>query len=280
MSEVLIHQKILQTIKADKSLLPATPEVGVKILAAMDDPNCNVKVIAKVIKNDVGLSAFIIKTAGSSRFATLNPIKDLEGAIARMGLRETYHLSIAFLSRFVHKSSNRALQKQLLATHKFSTKMAVIAFFLANNTKKALPSQALLAGLFQDIGVPAILVALSKHPDVFNDETEKARCIDVLAPKIGTMILQQWGFEEDMIAVVKSRKNWLMDDEETGLPELVLIGRLHAMIGSPEFKECPSLCDIPAFEKLNLGELGPDGTLDILLNSQQEISDIQRSLGG
>jgi len=122
MSSALLYEKIFQTIQKDKSLLPAVPEVGVKILAVMNDPNCNVKLIAKVIKNDAGLSAFIVKTAGSSRFATLNSPKDLEGSIARMGMRETYHLSIAFLSRFIFKSTNKPVQKQLQAAHKFPQK--------------------------------------------------------------------------------------------------------------------------------------------------------------
>ncbi|MEO1897111.1 MAG: hypothetical protein ABGX36_04750 [Cycloclasticus sp.] len=119
-----------------------------------------------------------------------------------------------------------------------------------------------------------------KYPDIFNDEAKKASCIDALAPKIGAAILKQWGFDEAMIAVVQSRKNWMLDNEEVGLPELILIARLHAMIGSQAFKECPPLDEIPAFAKLNLGELGPDGTLQILIDSQQEINEIQRSLGG
>jgi HD-like signal output (HDOD) protein len=157
--------------------------------------------------------------------------------------------------------------------------MGVIAFFLASKVRRIEASKALLGGLFQDIGVPAILVAMNKYPAVFDTEHKKANCLDELAPKIGALILKQWGFDEALIETVKSRKDWLMNNEEAGLPELILVARLHALIGSTEFKECPPFDEIPAFSKLDLGELGPDGTLQVLSDSQQEINDIQHSLG-
>ncbi|HIG79190.1 MAG TPA: HDOD domain-containing protein [Cycloclasticus sp.] len=111
MSSASLLEKTAQTIKADKPLLPAAPEVSVKILAVMNKPNYNVKLSAKMIKNDAGRSAYSVKTATSLRFLTPNPPKDLEGAMARMGMRETYYLSIPlyralFLSRRIKRDRN------------------------------------------------------------------------------------------------------------------------------------------------------------------------------
>jgi len=272
-----IYQEIYQSIKSNKSKLPAAPDIGMKILSALNKPDGDVKQIVKIIENDAGLVAFIIKTARSVRFLTRSAPKDLESAVLRIGMRETYHLSIAFLSRAVYNSSNRDVLKHLREARKFSTKLAVISYFLAGAVSRIPPSQALLAGLFQDIGVPAVLVALEKYPDILNDDDKRNACLDALATHVGALMLQQWGFD-DLLEVVKSRKNWAMDNQSAGLADLILVARLHAMIGTKEFRECPPLHKLPAFAKYNFGELGPNNTLQVLNDAQQEIAEIEALL--
>ena len=269
-----IYQEIYQEINTNKSLLPVMPEVGLKILAALNAPKGNAKMFAKIIESDMGLAGFIIKTARSLRYMTRMPAKNVERAVALIGKRETYHLSLAFLSRAVFHSSNPAIKKHLREAYQFSTKMAVMAYFLAEKVPDINPSDAMLAGLFQDIGVPAILGALEQYPDILQDDKARQACIDSLAPKVGETIMGKWGFE-DKIEVIRHRKNWLLDREQTGLPELILIARVHANIGTAEFRRCPSLSDIPAFHRFNLGELGPDNTLQLLIDSKQELADMQ-----
>ena len=271
------YQEIFRSIQSNKSKLPAAPDIGIKILSALNKPNGDVKQVVKIIENDAGLVAFIIKTARSVRFLTKNAPKDLESAVLRIGMRETYHLSIAFISRSVYSSPNREVLKHLREARKFSTKLAVISYFLAGNISRIPPSQALLAGLFQDIGVPVILVALEKYPDILNDEVKRKACIDALASLVGRLMVKQWGFD-DLVDVVNSRKNWVMDSPKACLSDLILISRLHAMIGTNEFKECPPLHKLPAFTKFKFGELGPDNTLQVLQDAQQEIAEIEAML--
>jgi len=152
--------------------------------------------------------------------------------------------------------------------------MAVMACFLAEKVPNVTPSDAMLGGLFQDIGVPAILGALDKYPAILKDDKLRKNCVDYLAPKVGAMIMKAWGFD-DKVDLVLNRKNWQLDNEQAGLAELMLIARVHATIGTPDFKDCPPLFKIPAFHKLNLGELGPDNTLQVLVDSKQELDEMQ-----
>lgn len=271
------YEEIFQKVCKNKSLLPAIPDVGIKILSALNHPNGNAKMFAKVIESDMGLSGFILKTSRSLRFMTRVPPKSVEQAVARMGMRETYQLSLSFLSRSVFRSPNKQIEGYIKEAYKLSTKVAVISYFLAGKVKGVAPGDAMLAGLFQDIGVPSILATLEEYPDILQDPQKRRACIDRLAPKVGAMIMKQWGFDE-MVDVVNSRKNWLLDNETAGLAELVLIARVHAAIGTAEFRECPPLFKIAAFQKLNLGELGPDNTLQTLNDSKEELAGMERLL--
>ncbi|KXJ46396.1 MAG: metal-dependent hydrolase [Cycloclasticus sp. Phe_18] len=271
------YGEIFQKICRNKSLLPAIPDTGLKILSALNHPSGNAKMFAKIIESDMGLSGFILKTSRSLRYLTRVPPKGVEQAVARMGLRETYHLSLTFLSRSVFRSSSKLIEGYIKEAYKLSTKVAVISYFLAEKTNGVAPSDAMLAGLFQDIGVPSILATLEAYPNILQNDQNRKECVDMLSPKVGAMIMKQWGFDV-MVDVVKNRKNWLLDNKQTGLAELVLIARVHAAIGTPEFRECPPLFKIPAFHKLNLGELGPDNTLKTLSESKEELAEMERLL--
>jgi HD-like signal output (HDOD) protein len=270
-------KELYQQVISNKALLPAAPTVGVQILQALQAPNCNVKMFAKIIGNDVGLTAFILKTARSLRFLTRTQPKDLEAAIVRMGMKETYYLSLSFLSRSVVSSSNVQVASLLKETQLFSTKLSVISCFLAEKTRRIPGNEAMLGGLFQDIGVPAILVTLEKHQFILDDEQKVKVCVDRLAPYVGSFILKQWQLDE-LLEVPENRKKWDLDREEAGLAELILVARFHAMLGTKEFKECPPLSAMPAFNKFNFGDIGPDNTLQLLKDSKDELEDIQRLL--
>ena len=272
-----IYEEIYQKISNNNLLLPAMPEVGIKILSALNHPKGNAKMFAKIIENDMALSGFIIKTSRSLRFMTRMPAKNVERAVALIGKRETYHLSLAFLSRAVFHSPNPAIKKYIKEAYRFSTKMAVMAYFLADKVPEINPGDAMLAGLFQDIGVPAILGALEAYPVILQDDKARNGCIDYLAPRVGEVIMKKWGFN-DQLSVVRNRKNWVLNNEQAGLPELILIARVHATIGTAEFKTCPPLFKIPAFHQFNLGELGPDNTLQLLIDSKQELAEMQSLL--
>ena len=272
-------ESLYKEIAKDKSLFPNVPETSIKILNAMEDPNCNNDRVAKIIQLDAGLSAFIVKSASSLRFHTRIPPKDLTSAIRRMGLRESYHLSLAFLSRAAFHTSDKQLKRYLTEAYSLSTQTAVIAFFLAQQQKCFEPGQAMLGGLMQDIGVPAILAAMSKHPELLQDSERRDALVDLLASRVGLMILKIWGFDPEIISVVRNRHQWFRDDHENpDLADLVLIARLHALIGKPAFRQCPPIDSLPAFKKLQLGELGPDSALMLLKESREEIRSIGQLL--
>lgn len=272
-----LYEEIYQKIIANKSLLPAIPDVGLKILTALNHPSGNAKMFAKIMESDMGLAAFVLKTSRSLRYLARQSPKDVEAGVSRIGLRETSHLSLAYLFRSVFLSPNKLIKAYIKETYKFSTKVAVISYFLARKINGMASSDAMLAGLFQDIGVPSILAALGAYPEILQDDRARKDCIDALAPTVGAAILKQWGFGE-MVDVARNRKNWSLDNEQPGLSELVLIARVHAAIGTAEFKDCPPLFKIPAFNKFNLGELEPDNTLQILNESKEELDEMERLL--
>jgi HD-like signal output (HDOD) protein len=173
------------------------------------------------------------------------------------------------------------LQKLLLRGYRNATKVAVISYYLSHHFRGFDASKAMLAGLLQDIALPPILVRLYERPKIFANAALRDKALDQLAPLVGVLILKHWGFDEELIEVVRSRKQWQRDPgPKADLSDIVLISRLHSLIGTLEFSECPSFDQVPAFHKLPFGELTPNQSLQMLEDAKEELDDLSRMLSG
>ncbi len=275
-----IYAEIYARIAADTSLFPCVPEKAIKLKEKLQDPNCDVALATQVIKTDPGLAAFLLRTASSVSYLTRVPPQDLESAVRRIGLTDTYNFALTYIARSLFSAPLRRVNTLLRDVYSNATKIAVIGSFLAPYTPAFNAGKAMLAGLLQDIGVPAILSCLAENKALFQDPEKREGAIDELAPLVGVLILKEWGFDEELLEVARSRKDWLRDkQEQPDLADLILIARLHALIGTPAFRDCPPLTDMPAYHKLSLGELSPDNSLQLLEDSRQELREIQRLFG-
>lgn len=275
-----VYSEIYSSLASNKSLFPSLPEITIRLRATLNDPRCDIASAAKLLKTDPGLSAFILRMANSVRYMTRVPPKDIESALRRIGLEVTSRLATTFAVRSSFDASDPVLRRLLMEVYRNATKVSVISYFLAERFSGFDPSKAMLAGLLQDIALPPILLSLSKRTDIFDDPEKRIKAVDELAPLVGVLILKQWGFDNDLVEVVRSRKQWQRDARESAdLSDIVMVARLHSLIGTQEFKGCPSFDDVPAFHKLPFGELTPQHSLKMLDDSKDELSDLARMLG-
>jgi HD-like signal output (HDOD) protein len=194
--------------------------------------------VATIIKSDLGATTYLLQVANSPLYAGAAPVRQVEQAIARLGINSTRHLVMA---------------------HAVGAK----------------------AGAVQDIGVLPILNVLNRYHEQLSNEAHVLNSIDKFAPPVGTILLTRWGFEADMIEVARSRGNWLRDAQPAAdLADLVLVARLHANITSGDQAQlAPRVDAVPAFGKLPLGNLQPDGSITLLHDEEASINALMSLLG-
>ncbi len=137
----------------------------------------------------------------------------------------------------------------------------------------------MLAGLLQDIGVLPLLRAIDAR-GLQPDADQLKHTLGAFAGIVGVVLLEHWEFDEEMVEVARSRKDWWRDPNPAAdLSDIVLVARLHASVGSPEMHEAPKLNEIPAFAKLPLGDVGPDESLAFLREADAEVTELMQILG-
>jgi HD-like signal output (HDOD) protein len=239
------------------------------------------RTIATIIKSDLGTTTYLLQVANSPLYAGASPVRQVEQAIARLGINTTRHLVMAHAVRSTFVTRSRLLTTLMQRTWQSSTRLAALCGVLAKRCSSFRPEAATLAGLLQDIGVLPILNVLNKYHDQLTNEAQVFRAIDKFAPPVGTILLTRWGFDADTIEVARSRGDWFRNPNPSAdLADLVLVARLHADIASgSDAQNRPRIDAVPAFTKLPLGELQPDSSVALLHDEEPAINDLMRSLG-
>jgi HD-like signal output (HDOD) protein len=259
--------------------LPSMPAVAARIHDAMASPNWSMRTIATIIKSDAGTTTYLLQVANSPLYAGAGPVRQVEQAIARLGINSTRHLVMAHAVRSTFVTRSALLTSLMQRTWATSTRLAALCGVLAKHCSNFRPESATLAGLLQDIGVLPILHVLNPYHEQLTKEAPVSSAMDKFAPSVGTILLTRWGFEPDMVEVARSRCNWLRDPQPSAdLADLVLVARLHADVtsGNPQ---SPRIDAVPAFRKLPLGDLRPDGGIALLHDHATTINDLMSSLG-
>ena len=98
-------------ILADRAPLPSIPDVALRIREAMAEPNYDAKTIARLVNADPGITAYLMRVANSPLYGGAVPIRDLENAIARLGIMPTRNLVTTYALKAMFSTRSAVLRK-------------------------------------------------------------------------------------------------------------------------------------------------------------------------
>lgn len=139
--------------------LPSLPAVAVEVLALTREPQVSLAAISKVVQNDPGLAAKVLKTVNSSFYGLQQPCARLDRAMSYLGLQAVKSLVLGF--SLVDATRGLGADAMDLKRHWRRTIFAASAArHLAQATGAADADEVFACALFQDIGVLACVAAL------------------------------------------------------------------------------------------------------------------------
>jgi HD-like signal output (HDOD) protein len=270
---------LAKELSAGHPEVPGFPDIVMRVRRALDDPNCTVGSITKIIASEPVLAAKLIRVANS---ASLRPasgqIKDVRNAVARLGFKLVHSATVAFAAeqmRIVHRYESA--KKRFDQIWRNSTHVGAIAYVLAKRCTKLNPDEALLAGLIHSIGTLYIISRAEEYPDLFDDEHELESVLADWYVPTGQAILQGWDFPEDIVTAVAAQLDF--DHESAGGPDLadVLIVALPLPAAlTSEDELAAALERTRAAARLGLT---PEACLEIFDEAREQIDDLREALG-
>jgi HD-like signal output (HDOD) protein len=270
---------LLEDLKNNCLVLPSLPDVAVRVGRAMRDETTNARKLANIVQTDPAITTKLVRAANSPLYAGVTPVDSCAAAIVRLGADTTHKLVLTFALRELFNTHSKVLKTQMQKLWEHSVKVSAVCFVLAKISGRFNPEHALLAGLLHDIGNVAILNYAEKYNEVANDSEKLAQVMRDLRSRIGSEILRKWGFIDDLILVTEEAENWYREhDGEADYADLVIVSQLHTFIGSEQMKHLPTLDQVPAVNRLDIGELTPKLSLKILDKADEKIERAQRML--
>jgi HD-like signal output (HDOD) protein len=196
-----IADDIQTALDKDQLELPSLPEVALRIREEAESEFVSAVSLAKVVGDDPGLAAQLVRIANSPMFRATRSIDDLSQAISRLGVDYSANLVTGLAMQNMFQATTEFVDNRLRQVWRDSTEVAAWSSILCKRYTRLRPDQATLAGLTHCIGILPILSWVEENDNVVRDSMTLDRVIDSIHPTIGSMILRHWNFAEDIIVV-------------------------------------------------------------------------------
>lgn len=260
-SETLsVAEQIRQSVEKGELSLPPLPELATRLMDLLEKgDDVNPKQLAELIESEPAVAASLLRTANSVFFAGLNPISDLDEAVARLGLRQVSSVVTAvvhkgnFISKDPHKMELlHRLWEEAVACAMGGRRLASMG---GDD-----PGEAFLAGLLHDTGKLLVLKgvdelsarsdSLAFTPVVVNE------LMTLLNPVLGYHTLIEWRIAEPICRVALHHHDREIDSGETLILRIQAADAIARKLGTHSHPE-PDLILIeePSIERLNIGDL-------------------------
>lgn len=225
----LTHAELDETLAAIR--IPACPATVTEVMreAQRDEPS--MKVLARVLASDVGMSAMAVKLANSPMFGSGAPVRSVQQAVSRLGISNILSVVIAVALR--NTSSGLPAEVMDSFWSRAST-LALAAGVLARKHVGISPESAYTYALFHDAAVPVMMMNFPDYAEVYASATdrgypllqleqERFRCDHTVA---GWLLARSWGLPP----LIASAIRYHHDPEVYILPEKELPSSALALI--------------------------------------------------
>lgn len=185
--------------------LPAQPRVLEELRQLINRSELDVRLLARVINKDPGLTAMLFKVVGNSAYRQHQPFDSVETVLHAVGVRQTFNLVQAIaLSWAGEIKKNRRVYEAYWARSHAVGQLAMLIADERVAVCNIFPDQAYLAGIFHDCGVPLLMQRFPTYcaemklgtPGVWIDLAEEDRKFNADHCVVGYLVARHWHLPE------------------------------------------------------------------------------------
>jgi HD-like signal output (HDOD) protein len=201
-SPAAVQENVQSAIK-EISHIATLPEVTMKIISLVEDPDSTAQDLNKVISNDPALGARILKVVNSAFYGLPGQIGSINRAVVLLGLNAVKNIAIAASLAKLFRGGKITPNFDARDLWQHSIATATATRLLSHRCGLGLPDEAFLAGLIHDIGIMVEIQARrAKFIDALNmvenqkvslREAEYA-CVGATHEMFGAGLCKLWKF--------------------------------------------------------------------------------------
>jgi putative nucleotidyltransferase with HDIG domain len=268
-----IFTGILQKFQAGKINPPVMPQVVREIQAVVKRPKSTSEEVAQVIEKDPVISLRLISVANSPIYRGVSEIRNVKGALPRLGIKETLNIVLAIANKSLYSTDKVQFKILMDKLWVHSLASAYGSKLIAQNLKLADSEKFFLMGLTHDIGKSLLLKAFTEVAKEKNLNLNAITAnIQEAHLSLGSLLLKRWGFDEEFINVLSHHEDKeLSPDAEKEILVIHLANMLTRKIGFSLFDDEIDFAELASAQIL---KMEPETIEDIGENIKHIISDV------
>jgi putative nucleotidyltransferase with HDIG domain len=133
-------------------VLPVLPEIASQLRAIMANEQADFEAIAEMVETEQAISARILQVANSPIYAGLERIRNIQQAVGRLGMRETYNILQAVIAENLFKTENSSIEQLMKDLWLHSLATAYSNEMIARKLEIQQSEDYFMMGLLHDIG--------------------------------------------------------------------------------------------------------------------------------
>jgi HD-like signal output (HDOD) protein len=205
-----MNARVLETIKKSAAV-PSMPQVVLRFLEIMQDPNFDYADLVRVLSTDPGTVGEILYLANSALFGVRNKVVSPKQALTLLGPKRTRSL---LLGRYLVDtlSKKRVAGLDMGYFWRRSLACSLVASHFAEAVLPRQRDEAFIGALLADIGIPILAEALpanyapivaryTPHAAPVTPEDEQ-EAVEVTHAQISAMVLSHWTLPDSVSAAV------------------------------------------------------------------------------
>jgi len=226
---------MLNEIDLDESLalvkgidIPARPTILTKMIELQESANVDIAQIADIIRQDVSLSAGVLKAVNSPLFGLPKKISSISQAVTLLGIANVSNIVISMALQLEINGRFNVAVERFWDT---ANDVALISAGIAKRLGNATPDNAYTLGLFYDCGIPLLIMNNKNYVDILKKANTSAdrtftevenEETDTNHAALGYCVAKTWGLSSRMcLCILNHHEKDLLSSSDTQQNDLI-----------------------------------------------------------
>ena len=214
-------------------VFPTHTEMALRVRRALDDPDCSLDQLTKLVRGEPLLAARVVAMANSVIYKRSGRVTtDIRSAVSSVGLKALSGLAVALIVRQMEGMSKLSAHRALAATlWEHTAHVASIAYVLARRVTHQDPDTAFFAGIVHEVGGFYLISRAASFPGLF--ETPLHGWYRSGEVRLGRAVLNALSVPQQVVEAIEVMwKGYLALPPET-LGDTLLLAEQLASVDSP-----------------------------------------------
>ena len=263
---ILTH--IAEAAARDELIFPTTAEMALKVQRVLDDPDCSVDQLAKLVRADPLLSARVVAVANSVTYnRSGRAVDDPKSAVSRIGFNTLRVLAAAVVVRQMEGMARTPAHRELaVRLWEHTAHVAALSQVIARRVTHVNPDTAFFSGIIHEVGGFYLISRAGEFPGLLEaGHGSLLAWDDGGAAEVGHAVLTRLGAPAAVLEAIEGMWQGYLAMPPQSLSDTLLLADQLAPVESP------------LSQLAGTGREGVEAQIDVVLDDQTLTSILQES---